>query len=246
MYRSFVLAYGLLSYVVFLATFVYLAGFLSNVLVPKSIDSGVTGPFATALLGNLLLVMIFAMQHSVMARPGFKRWWTRKIPQPIERSTYVLLTNLTLMLLFWQWQPMGGVVWDVPYPAVRAAFHAVCLVGWLTILVATCMIHHGDLFGLRQVWLYYRGEPYTHLEFMTPGLYQWVRHPLYVGWMMAFWATPTMSVAHLLFAVAMTGYMLAAIPWEEHDLLKFHGEKYAAYCRRVPRLIPARKRLGER
>ena len=240
MKRTLVLAYGLVNYAIFGGTFLYLAGFLGNLAVPKSMDSAPVGPLWVALAVNTLLVALFAAQHSVMARPAFKEWWTKFVPQPIERSTYVLFTNLALILLFWHWRPMGGIIWDVEHPAGRAALYALFAVGWLTVLVTTFLINHFDLFGLRQVWLFFRGKPYKHLGFVTPGPYKFIRHPLYVGWMTAFWATPTMSIAHLLFAVGMTAYMLVAIQFEERNLLEFHGEKYAAYRRRVPMLIPFR------
>lgn len=245
MKRLAVLAFGLVSYAVFLGTFLYLAGFTANLLVPKSMDSAPVTPLWSALLVNTLLVVLFAVQHTVMARPTFKQWWTRFVPQPVERSTYVLLTCLALILLFWQWRPMGGIIWDFRQPAARAAFYAICAVGWLTVLVSTCLINHFDLFGLRQVWLYFRGKPYTQLGFVTPGPYKLIRHPLYVGWMIAFWATPTMSAAHLLFATGMTAYMLVAIPFEERNLLDFHGEKYAMYRRRVPMLLPLRSKAAQ-
>ncbi len=240
MKRVVVLTYGLVNYVVFLMTFLYLAGFTGNLLVPKSMDSSPVGSIWIALAVNTLLVALFAVQHSAMARPTFKKWWKKFVPQPIERSTYVLCTNLVLILLFWQWRPMGFVIWDVQHPAGLAAIYALCGAGWLTVLVTTFLINHFDLFGLRQVWLYFRGTPYTNLGFVTPGPYKRIRHPLYVGWMIAFWATPTMSIAHLLFAVGMTAYMLVAIQLEERNLLEFHGEQYATYRRCVPMLIPVR------
>lgn len=240
MKRVVVLTYGLVNYAIFLGTFLYLAGFTGNLLVPKSMDSASVGPLWAALAVNALLVGLFAVQHSVMARPTFKKRWTKFVPQPIERSTYVLFTNLALILLFWQWRPMGGVVWNIEQPLGRIALHALCVAGWLTVLITTFLINHFDLFGLRQVWLYFRGKPYTHLGFVTPGPYKLIRHPLYIGWMTAFWATPTMSVAHLVFAVGMTAYMLIAIQLEERNLLEFHGEEYAAYRHRVPMLIPVR------
>jgi protein-S-isoprenylcysteine O-methyltransferase Ste14 len=233
-----VLIYGIVCYVSFLATFLYLAGWLGNIFVPRSIDSPGQGPWQMALLINTLLVVLFGVQHSVMARPTFKKWWTKFIPEPIERSTYVLFTNLALLVLFWQWRPMGGVIWDVQHPTGRALLFGLCAVGWLTVLITTFLINHFDLFGLRQVWLYFRGKPYTNLTFSTPGPYQFVRHPLYVGWMIAFWATPTMTVVHLLFALGTTAYMLIAIPFEERNLVEFHGDRYSAYRQRVAMLIP--------
>jgi protein-S-isoprenylcysteine O-methyltransferase Ste14 len=173
-----------------------------------------------------------------MARPAFKQWWTKLVPTPIERSTYVMFTNVALILLFTFWQPIGGMVWNVQHPVARASIWALYAFGWITVLVTTCLINHFDLFGLRQVWLYFRGKAYTHIGFRTPGPYRFVRHPLYIGWIMAFWATPTMTMTHLLFAVGMTAYILAAIPFEERNLVTFHGTAYAEYRRNVPMLIP--------
>jgi protein-S-isoprenylcysteine O-methyltransferase Ste14 len=238
MRRNLYLAYGLLAYVCFLGTFLYLAGFVGNIFVTNSLDAAAESPWWSALAVNTLLVAVFALQHSVMARPTFKRWWTRFVPEPIERSTYVMATNVALLLLFWLWQPMGGVVWDVQNTVGRVALYALCVAGWLTVLATTFLINHFDLFGLRQVWLNFRGKPYESLGFVTPGPYSLVRHPLYVGWMTAFWATPTMTIAHLLFAAGMTVYMLVAIVFEERNLVDFYGEKYAAYRRRVPMLVP--------
>ena len=194
-------------------------------------------PFGTALLINLGLLSLFAIQHSVMARPWFKRVWTRVVPQAAERSTYVLASSLALILLFWQWSPLGGVVWDVQNPTGRALLYAGFAFGWLLVLVTTFLINHFDLFGLRQVWLYLRGRAYRPLHFVTPGPYRLVRHPLYVGWLFAFWATPTMTVTHLLFAVMTTAYILVAIQLEERDLVDAHPE-YAEYKRRVPMIVP--------
>lgn len=238
MKRILVFAYGVISYVIFLGTFLYLAGFLGNLFVPRSIDAAPVGPLWAALLVNTLLLGAFALQHSVMARPKFKEWWTRFVPTPAERSTYVMFSNLALILLFWQWRPMGGVIWDVQDPIGRGIFHGLFAVGWLIVLVATFLINHFDLFGLRQVWLYLCGKPYTPLGFKTPGPYKVVRHPLYVGWLIVFWATPTMTIAHLVFALGMTIYILVAIRFEERDLVEYHGEAYADYRRTVPMLIP--------
>lgn len=238
MRRWLVFLYGVVNYVIFLGTFLYLAGFLGNLLVPKSIDSGTVGPLSSSLAIDVLLIGLFGLQHTVMARPTFKVWWTHLVPRPIERSTYVLFTNVTLGILFCCWQPIPTVVWDVAAPAGRTAMYGLFAFGWLTVLVTTFLINHFDLFGLRQVWLYLRGKPYTHLRFVSPGPYRFVRHPLYVGWMMAFWATPTMTVGHLVFAAATTAYMLVAIWFEERNLLEFHGDHYAEYRRRTPMLIP--------
>src|SRR5262245_48714100 len=236
MKRIVALAYGAARYVMFLGTFLYAIGFLGNSAVPKSIDAAAEGPLGQALLVNALLLGVFALQHSGMARPGFKRWWTRLVPHPVERSTYVLCSNLALLLLFWQWRPMGGVLWDVRQPAGQAVLYGLFAFGWLTVLVTTFLINHFDLFGLRQVWLYFRGREYTPLGFVTPGPYRWVLHPLYVGWLTAFWATPTMTAAHLVFALGTTVYILVAIAFEERDLTDAYGRAYAEYRERVPML----------
>ena len=238
MKRFLVFAYGVASYVVSLGAFLYLAGFLGNLFVPRSIDAAPVGPLWEALVVNTLLLGVFALQHSVMARPGFKAWWTRFVPIPAERSTYVMFTNLALILLFWQWRPMGGVIWEVQDPTARGIFHGLYAAGWLIVLGTTFLLNHFDLFGLRQVWLYLCGKPYTTLGFKTPGPYKVVRHPLYVGWLIAFWATPTMTTAHLVFAIGMTLYILVAIRFEERDLVEHLGEAYAEYRRTVPMLIP--------
>jgi protein-S-isoprenylcysteine O-methyltransferase Ste14 len=241
MKRVLVLAYGVACYLLFLAVFLYAIGFIGGFLTPTSLDQRVSEPgrvlHPQAVLVNLSLMMVFALQHSIMARPSFKRWLTRWIPQAMERSTYVLATNLALGLLFWQWRPLGGVIWHVEAASTQLLLWVLFANGWLTVLVTTFLIHHFDLFGLRQSWLYFRGRPYAPLPFVTPGPYRIVRHPLYVGWLLAFWATPTMTIAHLMFAATLTAYILMAIRWEEHDLVAFH-QAYADYRRRVPMLIP--------
>ena len=238
MARVLVFVYGLFAYLAFFVTFVYAAGFIGNFLVPKSLDSAPTAPLTTALLINVGLLCLFAIQHSVMARPGFKRLLTRVVAEPAERSTYVLASSVALAVLFWQWSPLGGVIWHIENPAGRALMFAAFAFGWMLVFVSTVLINHFDLFGLRQVWLYLRGRRYERLPFVTPGVYARVRHPLYVGWLFAFWATPTMTATHLLFAAATTAYILIAIQFEERDLLAMHPE-YAGYRRRVPMLIPA-------
>ena len=231
--------YGVICYVAFLGTFLYAVGFVGNLLVPKSMDSGREGPLAVALAVNLALLGLFAVQHSVMARPGFKRLLTRLIPEAAERSTYVLCSSLALIALFVYWQPIGGVIWNITDPAARSIVNGIFFLGFGLVLISTLLINHFDLFGLRQVWLYLKGTRYTHLEFRTPLFYRYVRHPLYVGWLMAFWATPTMTGAHLLFAIMTTAYILTAIRWEESDLIDVHGEQYENYRKQVPKIIPS-------
>lgn len=235
--RILILAYGLVAYALFLGTFLYAVGFIGGFLTPTQLDGPREGSLWAALAIDLGLLTLFAVQHSGMARPAFKRWLTRFVPQPAERSTYVLMSSLALGLVFWLWRPVGGVVWEVEGEGARIAVYAVFAAGWLTVLVTTFLINHFDLFGLRQVWLAFVGVPYAPLAFETPGPYRVVRHPLYVGWILVFWAAPTMTAAHLLFAAVTTAYILVAIRWEERDLVTFHPE-YAAYRRRVGMLLP--------
>jgi protein-S-isoprenylcysteine O-methyltransferase Ste14 len=232
------LAYGVVAYVAFFVTFLYAIGFVGNLVVPKSLDSPAAMAWPAALAINLALLSLFAVQHSVMARQGFKRVLTRMIAPAAERSTYVLASSLALILLFWQWQPLGGVVWDVHNEAGRLALYAGFAFGWGLVLLATVVINHFDLFGLRQSWRGFLGLPQTPLGFTTPLLYRVVRHPLYVGWFFAFWCTPTMTVTHLLFAIVTTAYILVAIQLEERDLMREHPE-YVDYRRRVPMIVPA-------
>ena len=242
MRRFSILMYGVVSYAVFFASFLYAIGFVGNFATPTTLDGEPTRPFVEALLINLALLTAFAVQHSAMARPAFKRRWTRIIPEAAERSTYVLFSSLLLFGLFAFWQPMGGGIWNVTDPVGRGVLYGIYAFGWALLLYATFVINHFDLFGLRQVWLEFRGRPYTKLLFTEPALYQMVRHPLYVAWAIIFWATPTMTVAHLIFAVMTTAYMLVAIQLEERDLIAEHGEKYRAYRRRVPMMIPRLRR----
>ncbi|HEX2269340.1 MAG TPA: isoprenylcysteine carboxylmethyltransferase family protein [Pyrinomonadaceae bacterium] len=234
--------YGTLSYLIFLGTFLYAIGFIGNFGVPTTLDGVPSGPLGVALAIDVGLLGLFAIQHSVMARKGFKDWWTRIVPRPLERSTYVLFSSLALILLFWQWRPLGGVVWSIEDPLAQFILRGLFAFGWGLVLVSTFLINHFDLFGLRQVWLYLLGRPYTALRFGTPGPYRLVRHPLYVGWLFAFWSTPAMTLAHLLFSVATTAYILIAIQLEERDLVREHGDSYEAYRRSVPMLIPFTRR----
>lgn len=246
MQRSIFLAYGGYCYLMFLATYAYFAGFVGNWLVPKSIDSplaaGPAGSIATAVAVNVALLVLFGVQHSVMARPAFKSIWTRLVPVPIERSTYLLFSNLALIVLMWLWQPIDGVIWNVQHPAGWWLLTGLFAAGWLLVPLVSLMINHFDLFGMRQVWLHWRGQPYTPLPFHTPLAYSWVRHPLYVAWAIAFWATPTMTVGHLLLASVLTGYMVLASKIEERDLVAYFGQQYEDYRRRVPAFVPTGQR----
>jgi protein-S-isoprenylcysteine O-methyltransferase Ste14 len=238
MTRAFSLIYGIVCYAVFFATFLYAIGFVGNLFVPKGIDSGEAATLAESLAVNLGLLTLFAVQHSVMARPAFKRGWTRFVPQPVERSTYVMATNVALILLFWLWRPMTTVIWNIEASPVRLLIWGMFWLGWLTVLVSTFLVNHFDLFGLRQVYLFATGRPYTPVGFRTPALHKLVRHPIMLGFIVAFWATPTMTAGHLLFSAVTTAYILVAIQLEERDLVSFHGEDYLIYKRQVRMLIP--------
>lgn len=235
------LIYGVVSYGVFLASFLYAVGFVENVVVPKSIDSGEAVPFAQALIVNALLLGAFALQHSGMARRGFKRVLTRVVPKPIERSTYVLATCLVLIQMFALWRPLPQTIWSVESPVGQYALYALSALGWLTVLVATFLVSHWDLFGLRQVILHWKGTPYREVGFRTPALYKLVRHPIYMGFLTAFWATPHMTAGHLMFAVMTTGYILTGIYLEERDLVYQHGDRYLEYRKQVRMLLPVPK-----
>jgi protein-S-isoprenylcysteine O-methyltransferase Ste14 len=237
MNRISVLIYGAISYLVFLGVFIYAIGFVGNIGVPKAIDSAPNVPMAQALLINLGLLALFAIQHSVMARPFFKRWITRWIPAAAERSTYVMASNLALIALFVFWEPMGDVIWHLESTLAISLMYTGFAFGWMLVLVTTFLINHFDLFGLRQVWLNFRDRPITAVPFRLPYAYQIVRHPLYLGWLLAFWCTPTMTVAHLAFAAITTSYILIAIQLEEADLMDAHPE-YAAYRESTPMILP--------
>jgi methanethiol S-methyltransferase len=238
MKRYLVIGYGAAAYLLFLAAFLYLVGFVGNLVVPRSVDHGLPAPIGEAVLVNVLLVGAFGVQHSVMARPAFKAWWTRLVPPSIERSTYVVLSSAVLVLLYWQWRDLPAVIWDVRQPAGRLAVWAIFWLGWAIALASTFMVSHFDLFGLRQVYLAWRGKPYTHIGFHARFLYRLVRHPLMLGFLIAFWAAPTMTAGHLLFSIAMTGYILIAVQLEERNLVAALGDQYRDYRRDVPMLVP--------
>lgn len=236
--RSLAVLYGVAAYAVFFATFLYSIGFVGGFGVPKSIDSGVAGPLAATLAINTLLLGVFAVQHSLMARPAFKDWWTRFVPAPVERSTYVLASSLALILLFWQWRPLPEVVWSLPDGPARTAVWALFWFGWATVLLSTFLINHFDLFGLRQVWAYRWRREIPPPNFRTPLFYRVVRHPIYLGFIIAFFAAPTMSQGRLIFAIATTAYVIIAIQLEEHDLVNVFGDRYRDYRSRVGMLLP--------
>jgi protein-S-isoprenylcysteine O-methyltransferase Ste14 len=242
--RILFFAYGSLSYLIFLGTFLYAICFIGNFAIRRTLDGIASGPRGISFAIDVGLLALFAVQHSVMARKWFKDWWTRVVPSAVERSTYVLFSSLALILLFWQWRPLGGAVWSVQDPVGRLALRGLFAFGWGLLLYSTFLINHFDLFGLRQVWLHLLGRRYNALPFATPGPYRLVRHPLYVGWLFAFWMTPVMTLAHLLFSIATTAYILLAIQFEERDLVRDHGQGYEEYRRSVPMLVPFIRKRG--
>jgi methanethiol S-methyltransferase len=230
--------YGIAAYGVALVTLLYLVGFTGNLIVPKSIDSGVAAPLPQSAVVDVLLIVLFAIQHSVMARQGFKRWWTRMVPSSVERSTYLLATSLVLLLLYWQWQPIPAPVWTVQDPIAAGVIDAVFWLGWVVLVASTFMLNHFEMFGLSQVFGRLFGKQPSDAAFRTPLLYRWVRHPIYLGVLLAVWATPAMTVGHLLLALVITGYILIGIQLEEDDLIQQFGEQYRRYRRHAAMLIP--------
>lgn len=243
--RTLILLYGVIVYAFFFVTFCYVFGFLHNLVVPKSIDSGQTGPIATSVLVNVSLLGAFAIQHLIMARLFFKKWWTTIIPPSAERTTFVLLATALVALLMWQWRPMTGVIWEVENSIIRAILIGISGVGLGIVLYSSFVIDHFDLFGLRQVWLHYRQIPYTHHPFSERSVYKYVRHPLMVGFMICFWATPSMTQGHLLFAAVTTAYIIVGVLVEERTLIGILGDAYVEYAKRTPRYIPLPGKRGK-
>ncbi len=242
MRRYLTIGYGAAAYLLFLAAFLYAIGFVGNIGVPRSVDHGLPAPIGQAVVIDVALLGVFAVQHSVMARPAFKRWWTRFVPPSIERSTYVVLASAVLVLLYWQWRTIPDVVWDVRPPAGRLVLWAVFWLGWAMVFASTFMIDHFELFGLRQVYVVWRGKPYTEVGFQVRLLYRVVRHPIMLGFIIAFWAAPTMTAGHLLFAVATSSYIVIAVRFEERDLVTTLGDQYHHYRRSVSMLVPRPRR----
>ena len=237
--------YGSVAYTLFLGTILYAIAFVGGLPVPKTIDSGAPGPLPLALIVNTALLGLFAVQHSVMARPAFKRWWKAIVPDSVERSTYVIFSSLALVLLFWQWQPMPQPIWSVTDPTGVVILRVVFWAGWALVFLSTFLINHFELFGLQQVFARWRGSKLPPPEFGTPSLYKWVRHPLYLGLLIAVWATPMMTLGHLLFAMANTGYILLGVSLEERDLVAVFGDRYRRYREQVSMLVPLPRRKAE-
>jgi methanethiol S-methyltransferase len=243
MTRFIAFAYGLLCYAAFGASFVYAIGFVSGLVVPTTIDIGKSAPLTAAVIIDMLLMSVFAIQHSVMARRGFKAWWTKMVSPAIERSTYVLASSLALALLIWQWRPIPALVWQIANPMAAELVMALAIIGWVLVVSSTFLISHFELFGLSQVASHLTGQPIPEQKFRTPLFYRFVRHPIYLGFALAFWAAPTMTAGHLLFAAVTTAYILVGISLEERDLIHFFGDEYRRYRERVPMLLPWRKPL---
>jgi len=242
--RLLFFGYGVAAYLIFLATFLYAVAFVGGFVVPRRLDGPLEASLPSSLAIDCLLLTVFAVQHSVMARRWFKERWTQIVPWAIERSTFVLFASLALLLLFWQWRPIGIEIWTIQDAAIRGAVWSLFAMGWMTVLIVTFLINHFDLFGLRQVWMPLVGKPYIRVSFRTPLPYRFVRHPLYLGFLLAFWMTPTMTLAHLVFALATTAYIVLAIQFEESDLVHEHGAVYEEYRRTVPMLFPGRRRAA--
>ncbi|MCH2048334.1 MAG: isoprenylcysteine carboxylmethyltransferase family protein [Trichodesmium sp. ALOHA_ZT_67] len=241
MSRTLVFIYGIVCYLISLMTFLYTIGFVGNLIVPKTLDLNLDGSLIKGLLIDILLIFLFGVQHSIMARQSFKKWWTKIIPEVIERSTYVLMASLVLLLLCWQWSSFGGIIWNIQNPIIFNIIYGIFAVGWLIVFLSTFMINHFDLFGLRQVYLYWRGQEYEDLEFRNPGFYKYIRHPIMLGFLIAFWATPLMTSSHLVFAIGITIYVLIGIKLEEVDMISIYGNLYQEYRQQVSMLIPVPK-----
>lgn len=238
MKRVFFFLYGIVCYSAFFVSFLYAIGFVDNLFVPKTVDVGLQGGTGSPWLVDILLLSLFALQHSIMARQGFKRWWTQIIPKPIERSTYVLFSSIVFVSLFWFWRPIGEIAWSVQSPSAAAFLTGVSLFGWCFVLIGSFLINHFNLFGLQQVYLALRERSLPAPHFVKPLFYKIVRHPLMLGFIIAFWATPVMTIGHLLFTMASTGYILVGIQLEERDLVRLHGEEYRRYQREVSQIVP--------